>query len=150
MSTTIITGTGIFTWDGRERRSDRYGVFALDKTDYNETARARDVGWTITRAELADLTGLQASIKVEVLETRQSGHIGDFFRGIFPETPDVGEVIDLGTGELFADFDRMDWAVGGFGIGLKPADGRENDWFDPRKLYRLHDQTVRVTVQVTT
>lgn len=137
-----ITGIGIFTWDGRERRSDRYGVFALDDADYDKTAQ--------TRAEWSDdpstLMFRECRITVEVIEARESGHIGDLFRGIFPEKPDVGEIIDLGTGELFVERDRMHWAVGGFGVGLRPADNRQSDWFDPRKLYRLHDQTVRVTI----
>lgn len=132
--TNTITGTGIFTWNGRERRSDRYGVFALDKTD--------DAGWS---EHPSALTGLQCHITVEVIEARESGHIGDFFRGIFPEKPEVGEVIDLGTGELFIE----PWAYA-TGVGLRPADpDQTSDWLDPRKLYRLHDQTVRVTITPT-
>lgn len=135
--TNTITGTGIFSWDGRERRSDRYGVFALDKTD--------DAGWS---ANPQAFDTERCHITVEVLETRESGHIGDLFRGIFPERPEVGEVIDLGTGTLFVE--RYDWACGGFGVGLRPADDRDSDWFDPRSLYRLHDQTVRVTIATET
>jgi hypothetical protein len=32
---------------------------------------------------------------------------------------------------------------------LAPSDGRETFWMDPRKLYRLHDQTVDVLVEET-
>lgn len=142
----IITGTGIFGWAGEERRSDRYGAFALDRTGYDNNGECPQAGWS---EHPSALTGLQCHITVEVLETRESGHIGDFFRGIFPEKPEVGEIIDLGTGTLFVERDRMEWAVGGLGVGLRPSDGRENDWLDPRKLYRLHDQTVRVTITPT-
>jgi len=71
-----------------------------------------------------------------VKETRPSGHVGDFFRGLQPSTPKIGERIELGTGTIFYDDHET--------IGLRPDDGRDRDWLDPRKLYRLHDQTVEL------
>ncbi len=56
-----------------------------------------------------------------------------------PSTPDVGETIDLGTGRF-----RLGKAEKTLTFGLEPADGRQTDWFDPAKLYRLHDQTVEL------
>lgn len=56
----------------------------------------------------------------------------------------MGEIVDLGVGEIFVT--SQDWGAGKVGIGIKPADGRETDWLDPRKLYRLHDQTVEVVI----
>jgi hypothetical protein len=81
-----------------------------------------------------------------VTETRESGHIGDLFHGFAPSMPDVGEVVDLGVGIL--DAERVEWCDDPT-IVLKPGDGREHFWYDPRKLYRLHDQTVDLFVEET-
>lgn len=132
-----ITATGIFTWPAQERQSDRYGQIGLDKHEDDNDPTSQ---WS---SSPADHVGRQAHITVEVLETRESRHIGDLFRGIGPVTPDVGEIVDLGIGELFVE--ATEWFVC---VGLKPDDERTSDWFDPRKLYRLHDQTVRITVEV--
>jgi hypothetical protein len=141
--THTITGKGVFSWDAAERRSDRYGAFVLDTVDYDKTAYSHDAGWS---ADPTTFDGMPCTITVTVLENRESGHIGDFFRGISPTKPDVGEVIDLGTGELFTEI--KNWGVGHVAVGLVPDDDRESDWFDPNKLYRLHDQTVQVVITV--
>jgi hypothetical protein len=83
--------------------------------------------------------GAHGTLTAEILETRQSDHVGDMFRGIGPTTPDKGEVLTLGTGAL--------WRGESYGaptLGLKPDDGRDSDWLDPRALYRCHSQTVRL------
>ncbi len=79
-----------------------------------------------------------------MLEARKSEHIGDLFRGFFPETPEVGEEIILGEGSVFymQEDDRIY-------IGLKPNDGREKDWLDPKKLYRAHAQYVELYFKET-
>ncbi len=74
-----------------------------------------------------------------IIETRQSQHIGDIFRGIGPSTPTAGDAITLGAGTLFTEMDD-----GVPRIGVTPDDGRETDWMDPRALYRCHSQTVRL------
>lgn len=134
---------GIFIWDGYERRIDRYGYVTVDDCNYDQTAKIR--------AEVSDLGDLhrldmqRVSIEVLVLETRESGHIGDVFRGIRPSTPEVGEVFSLGEGRL--DVVPSGWSAIGREIGLVPDDGRKTDWFDPHVLYKLHDQTVEITVR---
>jgi hypothetical protein len=78
---------------------------------------------------------IYGSLVAEVIATRKSTHIGDLFRGIFPSTPKLGARIVLGHGALFYNGNQ---------VGLKPDDGRENDWLDPHSLYQAHDQTVRL------
>lgn len=120
---TIASGT--LNWRGAERRTDRYGAICLmDPLRMDEAA-------------IEALAGRRVTIRATVLEARKSRHIGDLFRGIRPTTPTVGEVVDLGAGEFFTERDQ--W---GLTFGLLPDDGRDTDWFDPRKLYRLHDQVV--------
>lgn len=36
----------------------------------------------------------------------------------------------------------------GDAVGLRPLDGRETDWLDPHVLYRLHDQTVALRLEL--
>ncbi len=136
-----LVAKGVFTWDGSERRSDRYGTFAIARSSYDETATAEA---TVDPA-VKKLEGSRIKITIEVNEIRESGHIGDLFRGISPSTPEVGEVIELGEGELFIE--GSDWPVGRMMFGLLPDDGRDADWLDPYKLYRLHDQTVSVFME---
>jgi len=141
-----VIGKGIFAWDGSERRSDRYGSFTLDKVGYDDNGYCPDASWTLGQS-LSSLTGKYVKIKVEIIESRDSGHIGDLSRGIYPTRPEVGEKIILGIGEFFAS--EENWSASGFSVGVKPSDGRMSDWFEPEKLYRLHDQTVLVTISET-
>jgi len=133
---------GIFSWPRSERVSDRYGAIGMYETNYNEDATAAVV---LDKVALRQLRGKRVHIAARVLEARESGHIGDLFRGIFPSQPAVGEVIDLGVGEFFTD--TVD---GQFVFGLEPDDDRVIDWFDPEKLYRLHDQTVELDIEEAT
>jgi hypothetical protein len=87
------------------------------------------------------LAGQRGSLVVEVLETRESTHIGDLFRGFFPSTPQVGEVIRLGSGAVFVEPGEIST------IGLLPDDHRTSDWLDPQALYRAHEQTVRLVLR---
>lgn len=83
--------------------------------------------------------GARGYLVATVLETRQSDHIGDSFRGLSPSTPRIGEEITLGgPGELFIE---MDFAPV---VGLRPDNDRETDWLNPKSLYRCHNQTVRL------
>ena len=136
----MIIGEGVLTWPRGERISDRYGLVMLMEngdswkppTGYIKLDRSTD--------------GAHGTLTAEVLETRQSTHVGDLFRGLFPETPEVGERIMLGSGTVF--FDRGDDREDE--IGLLPDDDREVDWLDPKALYRAHEQTVRLMFEETT
>lgn len=136
--TQTIKGRGVVSWNSTERRTDRYGGFALDEAGYGKDATYQDAKWDENPMAFE---GHKCRITATVLVNRESEHIGDIFRGLFPETPDVGEVIDLGTGTLRTE----NWGYA-LGVLLVPDDGRANDWMDPVKLYRLHDQSVEVTI----
>lgn len=135
---------GILTWCSSERRSDRYGAIILGDSPYNGPDRVKP---KFNKATATAFVGKRVRLTAKVIESRQSGHVGDLFLNIRPSQPEVGEVIDLGVG-IF-DHGLVDWTTSPT-ILLKPIDGRERFWIDPRKLYRLHDQTVEVFVEETT
>lgn len=127
-------GTGRLTWSGQERRSDRYGfVFLLNSGD--STTPGMDCA---TMHVDPNDWGKKATLSATVVEVRMSTHIGDLFRGIGPSTPEIGDVLVLGSGLLASD----DLGDGDIAVGLKPVDHREFDWLDPHALYRCHEQTV--------
>lgn len=138
----ILLGRGVLNWPSSERRSDRYGLISLSPksggylgaNDIEPESEASEYS-AIESGKYAEQKG---TMLATVLETRQSGHIGDFFRGIFPVTPKVGDEIELGSGTLF--YQSTEYGDGG--VGVKPDDGRDSDWMNPRNLYRCHDQTV--------
>ena len=123
----VLIGTGQLTWARHERVSDRYGTVQL----FSEGE--------VLPLEGSYHAGKTGHLVVEVLETRQSEHVGDLFRGIFPTTPSVGDQMTLGEGKLFFDSDED-----GDVVGVEPADGRDSDWMNPKTLYRAHQQTVRL------
>jgi hypothetical protein len=130
----VELGTGRLTWPSVERVGDRYGVVMLmaDGDPMTETSH-----YINPSEPPIDRRG---SLVAEVLETRDSTHIGDLFRGFFPETPEVGEQIVLGEGTFFTE----GTGYGAVTMGLAPDDGRDSDWLDPSQLYRAHEQTVRL------
>lgn len=133
-------GEGRLTWNGVERRSDRYGSIYLIEEGHDSTTPEPSRS-LIDQEKVAEFKGRRGSLVATVTEARDSTHIGDLFRGIYPSRPEVGEVIELGTGILFAD--ELEYAPG-ICVGLKPDDGRDSDWLDPRKLYRAHEQSVKL------
>ena len=137
--------SGIFMWNSVERRSGRYGFVFLTKANYDETVKVEP---TFDEAMVNSLVGnKKVKLYAVVTESRPSGHSGDQFLKIAPSQPEVGERVELGVGMLCMipndgyDKDMM--------IGLEPSDGRTLFWFDPRKLYRLHDQTVELFAEET-
>jgi hypothetical protein len=138
-------GHGVFGWNGQERRSDRYGAFVLVDSPYSGKHQASA---KLDMVALKKVEGKRVRIACVVVETRQSGHVGDLFHNIYPTTPDVGEVVDLGVGILRledAEYPGEDRTA----VVLEPGDDRKHFWIDPRKLYRLHDQTVDLFVEPT-
>jgi hypothetical protein len=128
----ILMGTGWLTWTRGERISDRYGAVHLCDDNWEK-------GKTIP-LDTAD-QGLKGfgRLVAEVIETRDSTHIGDLFRSIHPVTPEVGEIIHLGEGTLFTKAED-----GVKSVGLEPRIPRDADWLNPYALYRCHEQTVRL------
>jgi hypothetical protein len=147
MNMKMKLGHGVFTWGGEERRSDRYGAFLLCAEPYAGAAPVTGVTYDKDLAE--ELEDKRVRLVAKVVETRKSGHLGDLFLGIRPSTPEVGEEIDLGVGILHTE--PCDWDSKATSTFLVPGDPptRERFWFDPNKLYRLHDQTVEVFVEET-
>jgi len=136
MSKQIVDlGTGRLTWPRVERVGDRYGVVMLMADGDSMTETSHYINPTDPPIDR------HGSLIAEVVEIRESTHIGDLFRGFFPETPEVGDRIVLGEGTFFTE----DTDFGAVGMGLAPDDDRTTDWLDPKQLYRAHEQTVRLT-----
>jgi len=130
-------GRGKFGWERAERVSNRYGSFSLygggKATPLSEQRR---------NAEPFDTKMVRVVARVEA--TRQSHHIGDLFLGISPSTPKVGEEMEVAVGTLYVE-DGPDQTLN---FVIEPNDGREELWIDPKVLYRLHDQTVIVFMEL--
>lgn len=135
-------GFGIFTWDGRERRTDRYGAVMLASENYDRTARCSA---SADQQALQRMTGQRVRLWARVRESRESGHVGDLFLNIFPSRPEVNEEVVLGVGILRT----LPSSYSVLHVALEPRDGRQIFWIDPHKLYRLHDQTVELHCEET-
>lgn len=137
-------GQGIFMWSGPERQLGRYGVFWMGDETFD--CKIKCEPYFDYDAAVA-LTGQNVKLFCKVLENRASGHAGDRLLEIFPSKPDIGEIVELGVGPCYLEADGF--APGGFAIGIRPTSDRERFWIDPRKFYRLHDQTVELFVGTT-
>ena len=136
MTTPLNIGTGTLTWMRSERITDRYGAVYLIPDGYNSLSRAAPPS-LIEHEVVKTRVGEKGRLIAEVVETRESTHIGDVFRGLYPRTPKRGDRLVLGTGTFFSERNSE-----GLTIGVKPDDGRDSDWLDPRALYDAHEQTV--------
>jgi hypothetical protein len=136
-------GKGIFCWSGIERQTRRYGAFYLGDATFSNTVKVTP---SLKVAQLERLRGRRVQVFATVVEVRKSGHVGDAFLGLKPKTPKVGQTIDLGVGVLdlgTLSYDKFTTIV------LRPEPLRRELWLDPRKLFRLHDQTVELDVSPT-
>lgn len=138
-----LVATGIVTWSSEERQSNRYGSIAIVGKSYDGSGSYTPI---LHPRRLSRLYGNRVHLNCRVLESRDSGHIGDHFLNIMPSRPEVGEVISLGVG--FLTKEKVSWS-NDLVLALKPRDSRSKFWIDPRKLYRLHDQTVEVYAEPT-
>lgn len=141
-----LLGEGMLNWHRHDRISDRYGAVALFGDRNHEPSLDDYVGDAYPKSIDYENppSGLRGRLIAEVVRTRQSGHIGDLFRGLRPplseeERPRVGSRHELGVGTVFIE--RKD---GSMYLGVRPDDGRDIDWLDPKALYLLHEQTVRL------
>lgn len=133
-------GRGMLCWGRAERITDRYGSITLISESCDPYGDWDEDDSIEFRGELEGLKGCLSAV---VIEARKSPHCGDSARMILPSTPEVGERVILGSGTLF--FEEEWYKIKGcYNLGLKPDDGREHDWMDPRALYRLHCQTVEL------
>lgn len=133
----VLMGVGRLTWDRSERVGDRYGVIYL--LAYGDSLSDGKV--SPLNPEADKLRGSRGRLEAVVTETRESTHIGDIGRGVYPVTPEVGETISFGpAGTLVVE--RA--GEGQRAVGIMPDDGRPDAWLDPVKLYRAHEQTVEL------
>lgn len=137
MTGKISLGIGTLTWARAERVSDRYGTVYLIKDGLDSFSSEPAHSFVNVRPEILGQSGeLLAVVKA----TRKSTHIGDLFHGIAPRTPEVGQIIVLGKGQLF----REPAPEGGHQVGVRPSDGRDALWLNMRSIYDAHEQTVEL------
>lgn len=134
---------GMLSWASEERVTDRYGAIYLASGAVNDKYGSKA---TYNARLAATMIGKRVRLLAKVTASRPSSHVGDLFLKIKPSQPEVGEEIDLGVG-IFEE-GSLEWQDTPT-ISLKPSDGREEFWFDPRKLYRLHDQTLDLFIKET-
>ena len=132
----LFLGSGTITWTSEERISDRYGSIFLFNYE-----KQYDTTLLIDFQLIKRLNGCLGTLKVSIISTRQSNHVGDIFRSLKPSTPKNGEVIELGHGNLF--YEKSEFLC----IGLRPLKARESDWLNPHALYRCHHQVVELYFQ---
>ena len=142
MNKRIYLGSGVLSWKRSERISDRYGSIFLMGEGTNSFSTKESPIQLINKPE-EDTWG---KLIVEVTQTRQSTHIGDLFRGIFPTTPKVGDEFILGEGYFFNHKDEFGYDA----VGLAPYDEEQKtDWLDPFILYQVHEQSVNLYFEPT-
>lgn len=147
MTDRVHLATGVLAWDNSERVGDRYGaVFVNDSPTRFPDERREGVEVDVDRSAIKEWEDEYGTLVAEVVEGRESAHIGDIFHGLRQEEiPSTGETHELGTGRLFVE--RGDWAPRADyeePIGIDPEDGSETHWLDVDALYHLHDSTVRL------
>jgi hypothetical protein len=139
-------GTGVLTWYRQERVSDRYGtVYLLNMEPGVEVVNYYSEASGPEEAPLdTSPVGRRGRLCAEVVARGKSGHIGDLFHGLYPpsaeeDMPAIGSVHVLGEGTFFVDPDL------GPGVGVRPDDAdTRRFWLDPKVLYLLHEQGVRL------
>lgn len=124
-----LLGQGELNWYRDERISDRYGFVHLCSNGKYQNFRNKG------------FAGKSGKLIAVIVETKESSHIGDFFRGVGPSTPEKGELVALGEGRLVFKLDIEDSIEQ---VGLQPEDGRPDNWLDIQALYRCHEQTVNL------
>lgn len=145
MKNAIYLGRGELSWPPFERVSNRYGMITLGEENRSTSTSHPPTAFLLDTVQ--SLLGRKGTLIALVKETRQSTHIGDLFRGIFPPplgSVRVGEEFILGTGTFFAVKIINGTVEGTWGIGLVPRDLRVDDWLFVNALYATHEQTVEI------
>lgn len=142
IETKDLVASGIFGWDGFERRTNRYGSFVISNESF---------GHVMSNVYYKDFTHLNSKrvhVFAKVIENRKSEHIGDMSLKLFPKMPNVGDIIDLGVG-IFS-YAPCKWDDAFIEFAISPEDGRAVFHIDPKLFYILHDQTVEIYMKETT
>lgn len=121
-------GTGTLGWTSFERHTDRYGAVHLN---YGEEGRP-----TFEDAPV----GKVGTLSVKVIEVLHP--LGKLLAEDLTQ-PKAGEVVLLGEGELFTEEYNPDLRT----VGVKPLDGREENWLDSMALLRCHFQLVELVFE---
>jgi len=124
----VPLGEGFLLWLEQERYSDRWGLVFL--------AERREENAPHVPLHTCGLVGRRGRLVVQVLEVRDEPVLGDVFRWLMPERPQVGEIFELGEGTIMQD--------GAFQVGCRPDDGRPIDWLNPKALFRAKLHLVRL------
>ncbi|MBF9135261.1 hypothetical protein I0C86_41155 [Plantactinospora sp. S1510] len=125
-------GEGVLASHSGERHTDRYGLAYLKVENRGDSAPVE--------VNVGEHAGRLGTLYAEVVEPSES----DGPRRFGPEAARVGEVVALGTGELFTEAAFRDKDNDVPGVGVKPTDGRECWWMDSMALYRVRHQRVRL------
>ncbi|MCK2243687.1 MULTISPECIES: hypothetical protein [unclassified Crossiella] len=132
MDSTVV-GTGVLNWNSLERHTDRYGTVHLHSTANAPSPVSFD------HAPI----GARGHLVAVILEAPPAlTHWGSTHRGE-PEPVTVGTEVTLGTGTLFVESSPD----GDTEIGVRPDDGREENWLDPTALIRCWEHTVRLELR---
>ena len=135
----ILVGLGHLTWEKDERRLNRYGsVFLMTPTSSGDGDASGDGNNTV--APLNKKIKGYGQLIATIVSPRESQHVGDKNRRIFPSLPSEGETYLLGEGmaDYNASFDNVTC------FGVMPKDGRANDWLNPVALYACHSSIVKL------
>lgn len=124
----VVLGEGVLGWTSGERHTDRYGAVHLNC--------GRESQRDFTDAPV----GVSGDLFAEIVEIRDSFHLVEVSRGAGKSYPVPGELIFLGDGKLFTE-ETYKWLVS---IGVKPVDGRAENWLSPEGLYRCHGNVVKL------
>lgn len=134
--TAVCLGSGVVNWNIGERQSGRYGTLVLESPEGHKGLDNMK-------------TGLYNWYAIECLK----GKTGELFAKVLqPYTgkyttrnTEVGEVILLGSGELFHE---TSWLGEGTSIGIKPSwadeKGNEEPWMNTTELYVAKECTVEL------
>jgi hypothetical protein len=171
----VVLGSGVLGWTSAERHTDRWGAVHLRVYDSIPGEAAPDSTAPVFFEDLTgriaqDLAAARAGNASSSREDRPGsvnrvvgydhaplGVAGTLVATIIAATwdrsssfsddplgpPQPGEQVVLGTGTLFTDT-YGDAPV----IGVRPADGRAEDWMDRSAMFRCKDHVVRLSLQV--
>jgi hypothetical protein len=136
----VLLGEGALNWSPRERQDDRYGYVHLSRNPDRRAPTARPPADYV--AFEGAPRGEVGRLWAEVVEPRDSYHVGDLFRNIYPSKRAAGDWLLLG-GPGYLDV-RLLPKDGTPTVGLIPLAPKEADWLDPRALYQVHTSVVRL------
>ena len=119
----FFIGTGVLSWDKREREIGRWGTIVLYTNTFFTTPKLLNTGIMGS--------GLLYGI---VKRVRNSIPLNDLKGRPLFAYPIEGEMIQYGRGEIFF--------IDGVAVGLRPKVMRKKDWLFPPSLFRTYNQDV--------